>query len=114
MAPYRLLNVFTAEDGSHGNPLAVFMEGSPYPDEQKQAIATDLNYSETVFVEDVESGPSPFSPRGEDFPPAGPPTVAPAWLIAQQYGSCNMLRPPAGDVPTWADGDVRWFRARPE
>ena len=56
MAPYRLLNVFTAEDGSHGNPLAVFLDGSGYSDDEKQAIATDLNYSETVFVEDVDSG----------------------------------------------------------
>jgi predicted PhzF superfamily epimerase YddE/YHI9 len=25
-----------------------------------------------------------------------------------------MLRPPAGEVPTWQDGDLRWIRARPE
>jgi predicted PhzF superfamily epimerase YddE/YHI9 len=25
-----------------------------------------------------------------------------------------MLRPPAGEVPTWPEGELRWIRARPE
>src|SRR4051794_33642285 len=114
MGSYRLLNVFTAEDGSYGNPLAVFLDGSRFSDEEKQVIATDLNYSETVFVEDVESGRIRIFTPAAELPLAGHPTVGTAWLIAHEYGSCDMLRPPAGEVATWADGDVRWFRARPE
>jgi hypothetical protein len=40
--------------------------------------------------------------------------VGSAWLLARELGSCDVLRPPAGEVPTWQDGDVRWIRARPE
>jgi hypothetical protein len=40
--------------------------------------------------------------------------VGSAWLIARETGQCELLRPPAGEVPTWQDGDLRWIRARPE
>jgi predicted PhzF superfamily epimerase YddE/YHI9 len=112
---YRLLNVFTAEDGSHGNPLGVFLDGSPFAaTEERQRVAADLGYSETVFVDDVATGELHIFTPASELPLAGHPLVGTAWLIAHQHGSCDMLRPPAGEVPTWQDGDVRWIRARPE
>jgi predicted PhzF superfamily epimerase YddE/YHI9 len=111
---YHLLNVFTAEDGSYGNPLGVFLDGAGYSDSERQAIAADLGYSETVFVEDVASGRIRIFTPADELPLAGHPTVGTAWLIAREYGACDVLRPPAGEVPTWQNGDVRWFRARPE
>jgi predicted PhzF superfamily epimerase YddE/YHI9 len=45
---------------------------------------------------------------------AGHPLVGTAWLLARELGSCDILHPPAGEVPTWQDGDLRWFRAPPE
>lgn len=114
MPGYHLLNVFTAEDGSHGNPLGVFLDGASYADDRRQAIATELGYSETVFVEDVESGRIRIFTPAAELPLAGHPTVGTAWLIAKEYGKCELLRPPAGEVPTWQDGDVRWFRAPAE
>lgn len=53
---YHLLNVCTAEDGSHGNPLGVFLDGGSVPPEERQTSAADLGHSETVFVDEVESG----------------------------------------------------------
>jgi predicted PhzF superfamily epimerase YddE/YHI9 len=113
--PYQLLNVFTAEDGSYGNPLAVFLDGSAVPaSSERQRVATDLGYSETVFVDDVETGELHIFTPASELPLAGHPLVGTAWLIAREHGECEMLRPPAGEVPTWQDGDVRWIRARPE
>jgi predicted PhzF superfamily epimerase YddE/YHI9 len=112
---YQLLNVFTAEDGSHGNPLGVFLYGSGFPDAQeRQRVAADLGYSETVFVDDAATGELHIFTPASELPLAGHPLVGTAWLIAREHGSCDLLRPPAGDVPTWQDGDVRWIRARPE
>ena len=114
MLPYRLLNVFVAEDGSYGNPLGVFLDGDSVGDGDRQRVAAELGYSETVFVDDVADGRMRiFTPESE-LPLAGHPTVGTAWLIAKQYGVCEVLRPPAGEVPTWTDGDLRWIRARPE
>lgn len=114
MSAYHLLNVFTDEAGAHGNPLGVFLDGSVVPPERRQAVATELGYSETVFVGDVERGELHIHTPATELPLAGHPLVGTGWLIARERGSCEMLRPPAGEVPTWQDGDVRWIRARPE
>lgn len=114
MPAYHLLNVFTAEDGSHGNPLAVFLESSSFSDPERQAIAAELGYSETVFVDDIERGRVRIFTPASELPLAGHPLVGSAWLIAREHGSCEMLRPPAGEVPTWQDGELRWIRARAE
>jgi predicted PhzF superfamily epimerase YddE/YHI9 len=110
---YHLLNVFTGADGSFGNPLGVFLD-DVVPEGERQGIATDLGYSETVFVLDAASGVMRIHTPVGELPLAGHPVVGTAWLIARERGSCEMLRPPAGEVPTWQDGDVRWIRARPE
>ena len=51
MAHYHLLNVFTDAGGAHGNPLAVFLDGASFTDDERRRIAADLGYAETVFVE---------------------------------------------------------------
>ena len=114
MPVYRLLNVFIAEDGLHGNPLGVFLDGAAIPAAERQRVAADLGYSETVFVDDVETGALRIFTPATELALAGHPLVGTAWLIAHERGACEMLRPPAGDVATWQDGDVRWIRARPE
>ena len=114
MSSYHLLNVFTAEDGSHGNPLGVFIDGAAISTDQRQHVAADLGYSETVFIDDPATGELHIFTPASELPLAGHPLVGSAWLIAREHGSCDMLRPPAGDVPTWQDGDLRWIRARPE
>jgi len=111
---YHLMNVFAAEDGSHGNPLAVFLDGAAIPADARQEVAAQLGYSESVFVDDPERGELRIFTPASELPLAGHPLVGSAWLLARELGSCELLRPPAGDVPTWQDGDVRWIRARPE
>ena len=48
---YRIVNVFTVgEDPSSSNPLAVFEDAAGVSHEQMQAIARQLNLSQTAFV----------------------------------------------------------------
>lgn len=82
--PFRLINVFTRETFG-GNPLAVFPESGGLPAATMQAIAQQMNLSETTFV-----GPSShpgcdlrvriFTPRTE-LPIAGHPTVGTAFAL---------------------------------
>lgn len=81
---YYLLDVFTDRPFS-GNPLAVFPEAEGGDTDTMQAIANELNLSETVFVGQA-SAPERypiriFTPTME-LPFAGHPTVGTAHLLA--------------------------------
>jgi predicted PhzF superfamily epimerase YddE/YHI9 len=55
-----------------------------------------------------------FTPAAE-LPFAGHPLVGTSWLLARERTAVAVLRPPAGEVPTFLDGDgVTWIRGRPE
>ncbi|MBT3941945.1 MAG: PhzF family phenazine biosynthesis protein [Chloroflexi bacterium] len=114
MAVLNVLRVFVGEDGGGGNPLGVFLQGDAYPTEKRQPVATDLNYSETVFVDDPDSGALRIFTPAAELPFAGHPLVGTAWLLNKEGHAVDALRPPAGVVPVTFDGDTTWIRGRPE
>jgi predicted PhzF superfamily epimerase YddE/YHI9 len=99
VAELHVLRVFTDERGEWGNPLGVFLAGGDVPEADRQAVAAELGFSETVFVENREEGRIRIhTPTGElGF--AGHPTVGTAWLLAVTGPPVEALRPPAGVVP---------------
>lgn len=84
---YSIYDVFT-ETKMAGNPLAVMYGGESLDDATMQAIAREMNLSETVFV-NPSSNPAHaaslriFTPFGE-LPFAGHPTVGSAVAIAER------------------------------
>lgn len=105
MARLHLLRVFCADDGSGGNPLAVFLDGAEVPAELRQAIAADLGLSETVFVDDRATGELRIFTPNAELPFAGHPTVGASWLLAREGAPVQSLRPPAGEVPVRYEGE---------
>jgi predicted PhzF superfamily epimerase YddE/YHI9 len=114
MPELHVLRVFTDPAGDHGNPLGVFVEGGATPPDRRQQVAADLGFSETVFVDDADRGELRIFTPAAELAFAGHPTVGSAWLLAHLGRSVRELHCPAGRVETWADGDLRWIRARPE
>ncbi len=108
------LRVFLGPDGSGGNPLGVVLDGGDVPPAERQAVAADLGFSETVFVDDRTTGELRIHTPTVELPLAGHPLVGTAWLLAHAGTPVDTLRPPAGDVPTWSDGGLTWIRGRPE
>ncbi len=118
MTTLHVLRVFVGPGGRGGNPLGVFIDGAAIPDDRRQAVAAELGFSETVFVDEIAEGAVRyriFTPEVE-LPFAGHPSVGTAWLIRQQGRTVETLRPPAGDVPSWYDAatQLTWIRARYE
>jgi len=108
-----VLRVFTDTDGGYGNPLGVFIEGSSVPADAHQRVAADLGFSETVFVEDAGRGEIRIFTPAAELRFAGHPTVGTAWLLERIGQPVSALHPPAGEVVTWQDGELRWIRAQP-
>jgi len=112
-----VLRVFTDEDGKFGNPLGVVDASKVDPDD-RQRIAAELGYSETIFVDLPEPGAATahariFTPATE-LPFAGHPTVGASWWLRDIGRPVHTLRVPAGVVQVTYDGDMAAVRARAE
>jgi predicted PhzF superfamily epimerase YddE/YHI9 len=114
VAKLHILRVFVGEDGAGGNPLGVFLEGDEVPEEERQSVAADLGFSETVFVDDPWRGEVRIFTPAAELPFAGHPLVGTAWLLAQEGSGVSVLRPPAGEVPTRTEGNLTFISGRPE
>ena len=114
MPKLHVLKVFVGEDGAGGNPLGVFLDGPEVPEDDRQAVAADLGFSETVFVDDAAEGRLRIFTPGTELPFAGHPLVGTAWQLAQEGLDVTALRPPAGEVPVRFEGDLTFISGRPE
>ena len=108
-SPFHVVRVFTGKPGG-GNLLGVFLDGAAVPVADRQRIAADLGFSETVFV-DGGGRVAIFTPTVE-LPFAGHPLVGTAWLLASTGSPVDELLPPAGSVPVWQEGERFWIRGR--
>ena len=116
-----VLRVFTDAEGHHGNPLGV-VDAHLVAPADRQGVATELGYSETVFVElpaaaattgRTDAGAAIFTPTTE-LPFAGHPTVGAAWWLRQRGTPVAALHVPAGTVEVGYDGEFTAIRARAE
>ncbi|MFK4227214.1 PhzF family phenazine biosynthesis protein [Streptomyces sp. NPDC019890] len=105
-----VLHVFCGGDGRYGNALGVVRDARAYPDQaSRQALAAELGFSETVFVDDPERGVVDIYTPGLRLPFAGHPLVGAAWLL-----DLEAVNPPAGEVWVRQDGEFTWITARAE
>lgn len=119
--PYYLLDVFTTQK-LQGNPLAIFPEPGTLTTEQMQALAQELNLSETVFFTDASDDSFArlriFSPSKElNF--AGHPTIGSAFLLHRLRGASNRFSlqenvgPVAVEMEDTIDGPRFWLTVPP-
>jgi PhzF family phenazine biosynthesis protein len=112
---YRIVNVFTVDgDPLSGNPLCVFEDGRELTDARMQALALQLNLSETTFVLPSETATARvriFTPAFEmSF--AGHPTLGTAHVVrALRGGDRVTLEMRAGLVEVRASGNTWTLRA---
>jgi predicted PhzF superfamily epimerase YddE/YHI9 len=114
MATLHVLRVFCDADTEWGNPLGVFLDGSEVPEARRQAVAHQLGFSETVFVDDAGRGECRIFTPGLELPFAGHPMVGTAWLLRREGHSAPILRPPAGEIEARAEDELTYVAARAE
>ena len=109
--PAQVLRVFT--DGAEGgNHLGVVADTVNLDEGRMQTIATELGFSETVFI-DWQAGATPhvriFTPTCE-LPFAGHPLVGVAWLLLHAGpGGVDRVTCGVGEVKIATDGSRVWI-----
>lgn len=109
-----IVDVF-AESKYAGNQLAVVEGAGALSTEAMQAIALEMNFSETTFV--TEQGPDSAKVRiftpGQELPFAGHPTLGTAWVLSGGVGTYT-LELAAGAVPVrFDDAGLGWLTPPP-
>jgi predicted PhzF superfamily epimerase YddE/YHI9 len=94
--------------------LGVFLDGSEIPETERQGVARDLGFSETVFIDDTERGEMRIFTPEVELPLAGHPLVGSAWLLHRVGFPVAVIRPPAGEVGVGIDGEITRITADPE
>jgi trans-2,3-dihydro-3-hydroxyanthranilate isomerase len=104
--PFTQLDVFTSR-ALEGNPLAVFPDGRGLSDDEMQAIAKEMNLSETTFI--LPRDASAEKERGtrvriftvqEELPFAGHPTLGTAFALRGNSGAGEIrLELNVGTIP---------------
>jgi predicted PhzF superfamily epimerase YddE/YHI9 len=112
-----VLRVFTDPDRNFGNPLGVVDAGQVEAGD-RQRLATQLGYSETIFVDLPTAGSTTahatiYTPRTE-IPFAGHPAVGLAWWLRDNGMPINTLQVPAGIVKVGYQGELTVISARSE
>ena len=112
-----VLRVFTDSAGNFGNPLGV-VDASTVEIQWHQRLATQLGYSETIFVDLPSAGSTTahariYTPRTE-LPFAGHPTVGASWWLRARGTPIRTLQVPAGIVQVSQHGDVTSVSTRSE
>jgi predicted PhzF superfamily epimerase YddE/YHI9 len=110
-----VLRVFTDADGNFGNHLGVADAGT-VAGADRQPLATQLGYAETIFVDLPAAGSTTahariFTPTTE-LPFAGHPTVGLAWWLKDRGMPIHTLQVPAGVVAVSYEDDVSAVRSR--
>ena len=112
-----VLRVFTDPDGNFGNQLGV-VAASQVQTRDRQPLAAQLGYSETIFIELPTAGAttahaSIYTPRTE-LPFVGHPTVGASWWLRDNGTPVNTLQVPAGIVQVSYEGDLTGISAPTE
>lgn len=110
MRPCHVLRVFTRGDVG-GNHLGVVNDLTGLDDATMQLIATELGFSETVFIDWMDEGEPHvriFTPSVE-LPFAGHPLVGAAWTLSSiGPGTVSSMTCGVGEIPFRCEGDSAW------
>jgi trans-2,3-dihydro-3-hydroxyanthranilate isomerase len=103
---YVVADVFT-DTPLQGNQLAVFTDAREVPEELLQPLATEMAFSETVFVYPTDSDAHVririFTPTSE-IPFAGHPTLGTAFVLGQPMQlEVIAIETGSGIVPVWLE-----------
>lgn len=118
MLPFHIVDVF-AEQKYQGNQLAVFEYDGSIATETMQAMAKEINFAETTFINTKTSTPEGgydvrIFTTEQEIPFAGHPTLGTAFIIREQIikqpVSQVVLNLKVGKIPVDFVGDKLWMQ----
>lgn len=105
-----VVRVMCLSDTAGGEPVGIVLDGAAVEKNRRQALAAELGYGKTIFVDDVASGVVEIYKTMKQLPFAGFPLAATSWLLRRLGQEVSVLRPSIGEVLTGSIDDRAWTR----
>lgn len=109
-----VLRVFVNKDGAFGNPVGIVLDDThKILSQDRQKIATALNFSETVFVNNQIQGiVTLFNPQ-EEVAFAGHAFVGASWFLSRSNNTpVKFLECKENKIGTWWNDGFTWIRGK--
>lgn len=113
MPTISVLRVFANPTGDYGNPVGVVVDTNrSYDAGQRQHLATSSGFSETVFINDLETKSiNIFTPQ-QEIPFAGHAVVgAVSFLERHLQMPVKQVLGSEGPIDSWSEGELTWVKA---
>ncbi len=108
-----VVRVFTDDSGNYGNPVGIVVDiEQRLGASDRQAIAAELGYSETVFFDDINEPKVEIYDTKHRVRFAGHAMVGAAWFLATTRDAApSVVRCSNMAIHTRREGDTQWVRA---
>lgn len=107
----KTLYVFTNNNGDYGNPVGVIVDDKNRLDNiQRLLIAQRLGYSESVFIDKIDTGTvSIYNPQ-QEVRFAGHALIGVSWYLRERLtAKTSHIKCLAGNIKTWEDSGLTWI-----
>jgi predicted PhzF superfamily epimerase YddE/YHI9 len=105
------VRVFVNDAGDFGNPLGIIPDtGRLIPPAERQGIASQLGFSETVFVNDPDTGNVSIHNPQQEIPFAGHALLGVIWFLNQSRSTpLTSITCGGKAIKTWTDSMFTWI-----
>jgi predicted PhzF superfamily epimerase YddE/YHI9 len=108
-----ILRAFVDAQGRHGNPTGIVLDlTQKLTTDDRQKIATDLHFTDTVFINSLDPVNVSFFNPQQETKFAGDSLISTAYFIQHVLGkNTNLLVCRGGQIKTWESGELTWIEA---
>lgn len=111
-----ILRAFVDEEGKNGNPTGIIIdEEQKLTSKERQIIATHLHYTDTVFINSLDTVNLSFFNPQQETKFAGDSLISTSYFINHVLKkNTELLVCKGGQVKTWEGDDITWIEANLE
>jgi PhzF family phenazine biosynthesis protein len=108
-----ILRAFVNTEGQFGNPTGIILDVEQnLTSHDRQRIATELHFTDTVFINKLETVDVSFYNPQQETKFAGDAIISTSYLLKHLLDKNNCaIHCKVGQVSTWAEGELTWIEA---
>lgn len=108
-----ILRAFINKEGKFGNPTGIVVDCEQnLTTTDRQKIATKLHFTDTVFINNLETVDVSFFNPQQETKFAGDSLISTSYFLKHILGKkIELVLCKAGQVNTWTEGELTWIEA---